>query len=96
MNKLSLTLMLGAALLVTACGGGDGSGSTDAGNGGNSGGDNGTPTATNEVPGWAFADSAAYTRYTASVQAGTDDSANPVALTSAEAPTSDTDEPAVL
>lgn len=84
MKKLSLTLMIGVVLLASACGGGGG-GSNDN-----------PPAAANEVPGWAFADSAAFARYTDGVQASTSDSADPVDLTAADAPASDTDEPATI
>ena len=85
MKKLSLTLMIGAVLLVSACGGGGGGGSNDN-----------PPAAANEVPSWAFADSASYTRYTQGVQASASDSADPVDLTAADAPASDTDEPTTI
>ncbi|MFM2057589.1 MAG: hypothetical protein RLY71_1974 [Pseudomonadota bacterium] len=86
MKKLSLILMIGAVLLTSACGGGGGGGSSN---------DN-PPAAANEVPGWAFADSAAFARYTDGVQASASDSADPVDLTAADAPASDTDEPTTI
>ena len=87
MKKLSLTLMIGSVLLVNACGGGGGGGSNDS-----------TPAAADTAPGWAFADSASYTRYTDGVQASASasDSADPVDLTAADAPASDTDEPTTI
>lgn len=84
MKKLSLPLMIGCVLLASACGGGGG------------GGNDNPPAAANEVPGWAFADSAAFARYTDGVQASDSDSADPVDLTAADAPASDTDEPATI
>jgi hypothetical protein len=83
MKKLSLTLMIGSVLLVSACGGGGGSNDS-------------TPAAADTAPGWAFADSAAYTRYTDGVQASASDSASPVDMTAADAPGSDTDEPVTI
>lgn len=85
MKKLSLTLMIGSVLLVSACGGGGGGGSNDS-----------PVVDTNTAPGWAFADSASYTRYTLGVQASTSDSADPVDMTAADAPGSDTDEPTTI
>jgi len=86
MKTLSLTLMIGSVLLVSACGGGGGGGSS-----------NDSPAAdTNTAPGWAFADSASYTRYTLGVQASASDSADSVDMTTAVAPGSDTDEPAAI
>lgn len=84
MKTFSLTLMIGSVLLVSACGGGGGS-------------SNDSPAAdTNTAPGWAFADSASYTRYTQGVQASASDSADSVDMTTADAPGSDTDEPATI
>ncbi|MEY8878526.1 MAG: hypothetical protein AB9M60_18595 [Leptothrix sp. (in: b-proteobacteria)] len=91
MKKLSLTLMIGVVLLASACGGGGGGGGSSS-----SGTDNPPVATANEVPGWAFADSAAFARYTDGVQASASDSADPVDLTAADAPASDTDEPATI
>jgi hypothetical protein len=89
MKKLSLSLLFGMAALFSGCGGGGG------GSGDNTTTGDPPPTVTAaEIPSWALADSASFTRYTNGLNAS--DNTEPVDLLTATAPSSDSDEPVAL
>ncbi|MEX8517452.1 MAG: hypothetical protein AB3X44_02895 [Leptothrix sp. (in: b-proteobacteria)] len=91
MKKRPLFLILGVAALFSGCGGGGGGGGS--GDSATTGDPPPTVTAA-EIPSWALADSASFTRYTNGLNAS--DNTEPVDLLTATAPSSESDEPVAL
>ncbi|MBK0392382.1 hypothetical protein [Ramlibacter algicola] len=90
MHTRNLLALLAGAVVLAACGGGDGDGVAADGTGTTGSGGTGA-SASNAVPDSAFGSVDAFVAYLR--QLGNDETSEPLALPSGPAPTSDTTEP---